>query len=283
MQGQYRKRRWQRYKCKEGELFMSLLNLTLYQGAKRARFNHGWLQSQHTFSFGEFYDPSRMGFHSLRVINEDKIAPGTGFPTHSHKNMEIITFMIDGVLEHKDSMGHTAQIKPGEIQYMSAGSGVTHSEFNASAQSPAHLLQIWIETNLPNAKPQYKQTTFSLETRGIQKLVGTKNVGISFPIRQETSIHLLQLQENETSIINFEKDPWIQETGNHFWLQVAQGEFSVNDKNQTTIQIESGDALHFSKELNDSSTNDSGTNDSMTFKGTKKLNQILIFQVTEKN
>src|SRR5574340_1233282 len=143
---------------------------------ERGHFNQGWLDTYHTFSFDQYYDPSFMGFRSLRVINEDRGQPGMGFPTHPHRDMEILTYLLEGALQHRDSMGTGSVLRPGELQRMSAGTGITHSEFNASRIEPVHLLQIWLLPERKGLKPSYEQKAFpEAERRGRLRLVASQD------------------------------------------------------------------------------------------------------------
>jgi len=160
--------------------------LTIRHSRERGHFNHGWLNTYHTFSFDQYYDPRYMGFRSLRVINEDFVAPGRGFPTHGHRDMEIITYILEGALKHEDSMGNGSVIRPGDVQRMTAGTGVRHSEKNASNTERVHLLQIWILPNAENLTPGYEQKAFSDEERRAQLRLIASGDG------RDDSVHLNQ-------------------------------------------------------------------------------------------
>ena len=173
----------------------SLPVLTVRRGSDRGHANHGWLDTHHTFSFGDYYDPEHMGYRSLRVINDDRVAPGGGFPTHPHRSMEIFTYVISGRLEHKDSMGNGRVIQAGEFQYMSAASGVQHSEFNPSSDEPVHLLQIWITPARPGGEPRYADMDANRLKRpnGLALFAASDGRDGSMAIRQDAEIHFGQL------------------------------------------------------------------------------------------
>ena len=183
----------------------------------------GWLKSMHTFSFGHYHDPAHMGFGALRVINDDHVIPGAGFETHPHRNMEIISYVLSGELAHKDSMGNGSTIKPGEVQLMSAGTGVTHSEFNASSSEQVHFLQIWITPSETNTEPGYQQQAFDTEKMQDQFLlvVSPDGEGGSLVIKQDTRLLLGRFSEGSTC--EFKADP-----SRKYWVQVTKGRAHVN-------------------------------------------------------
>jgi quercetin 2,3-dioxygenase len=195
------------------------------KSADRGHADHGWLKAKHSFSFGDYHDPDHMGYRVLRVINEDRVLPSNGFGTHPHRDMEIITYILEGALEHKDSMGTGSIIRPGDVQYMSAGSGVLHSEFNPSDKEGVHLLQIWILPDEKGAKPQYSQKTYSTEDKlGKLKLVASKTgEGGSIAIRQNAKLYASLLNEGQTTELSLS-------SGRHAWIQVARGSIEVNGK-----------------------------------------------------
>jgi quercetin 2,3-dioxygenase len=188
--------------------------ITVRRANERGTANFGWLDSRHTFSFGEYYDPVQMGFGPLRVINEDRVSPGQGFGTHGHKDMEIISYVLDGALEHKDSIGTGSVIRPGDVQIMSAGTGIRHSEFNHSKAEPVHFLQIWVMPNRRGIAPRYEQKTFpDAEKRGRLRLVGSSDGRDgSVVIHQDVQVFATLLNEGEslTYALASERKCWIQ-------------------------------------------------------------------------
>ena len=210
---------------------------TLRRSDERGHVNHGWLDTYHTFSFGGYYDPNHMGFRTLRVINDDKVAPGEGFGTHPHRDMEIITYVLDGALEHKDSMGNGRIIRPGEFQYMAAGSGVTHSEFNPSKKEWVHLLQIWIMPERRGIKPQYAEKSAGDVKEGEVALIASKNGrNGSMAINQDADLWLARLTPGRKATHRLE-------AGRHAWVHVAQGALVVNGET-----LRAGDAVGLSNE-----------------------------------
>ena len=190
---------------------------------ERGHFNFGWLDTYHTFSFGDYYDPRYEGFRSLRVINEDRVHPGRGFPTHPHRDMEIITYILSGALEHRDSMGTGSVIRPGDVQRMSAGTGVTHSEANPSTTEPVHLLQIWLLPRERGIRPSYEQKAFAeREKRARLRLVASADGRDgSVRINQDASLHAALLAPGEE--VTHRLAP-----GRAAWVQVARGAVTLN-------------------------------------------------------
>jgi quercetin 2,3-dioxygenase len=189
----------------------------------RGHFDFRWLNTFHTFSFGDYYDPSFMGFRSLRVINEDFVRGGRGFPTHGHRDMEIITYILSGALEHRDSMGTGSIIRPGDVQRMSAGTGVTHSESNPSREEAVHLLQIWLLPAETGLEPSYEQKLFSEEQkRGRLCLIASRDGREgSVKVHQDASVYATVLSKDEEVVHALAP-------GRHAWLQVARGEITAN-------------------------------------------------------
>ena len=207
--------------------------LKVKKSNSRGQGDHGWLKSSHSFSFANYYDPKNMGFRDLRVINEDYIAGGMGFGAHPHKDMEIITYVVKGALEHQDSMGNKSVIRPGEVQHMSAASGVVHSEYNKTPDEEVHLLQIWIMPNQNGGKPQYGQKSFDdMLTSGKLVLVASPDGREgSIPIRQDANLFVARPKTGATL-------EWQVPTGRALWLQVVKGELAVNGQ-----LLAAGDAL----------------------------------------
>jgi redox-sensitive bicupin YhaK (pirin superfamily) len=205
---------------------------------ERGHANHGWLNTYFTFSFADYYDPKHVQFRTLRVLNDDRIAAGAGFPEHPHRDMEIITYVLEGGLAHRDSMGNGSVIRPGDVQYMSAGTGVTHSEFNASKSEPAHLLQIWMLPEKKGLKPVYGQKNFAeSEKRGKLRLVASPDGRDgSVTIRQDNELYATVLGKGESARHELKPD-------RHAYVQVARGSVKLNGK-----ELQEGDGATISEE-----------------------------------
>ncbi len=201
----------------------------------RGHANHGWLDTYHTFSFSTYQDPKHMRFRSLRVMNEDFVAPGQGFGTHPHHDMEIVTYVLEGALEHKDSMGNGEVLRPGEFQRMSAGTGITHSEFNPSSTEPVHLYQIWLFPERKGIEPSYEQKRFPEEERHNRlRLVASRNAEDgSLRIHQDARIYLSSVDAGRS--VEYQLQP-----GRHAWLQVLRGHVSLNG---TALDTSDGGAV----------------------------------------
>ena len=199
--------------------------ITIRHAKERGVANFGWLDSRHTFSFGEYYDPAKMGFGPLRVINEDRVSPGQGFGTHGHKDMEIISYVLEGALEHKDSIGTGSVIRPGDVQVMSAGTGIRHSEFNHSKTEPVHFLQIWVMPDRQGIAPRYEQKTFpDAEKRGRLRLVGSSD-------GRDGSVVIYQDVELLASLLTAgEKVTHALASGRKSWIQVVRGAVALNGR-----------------------------------------------------
>jgi quercetin 2,3-dioxygenase len=231
--------------------------ITIRPAQERGAANFGWLDSRHTFSFGEYFDSSQMGFADLRVINEDKVSPGKGFGTHGHRDMEIISYVLEGALEHQDSIGTGSVIRPGDVQRMSAGVGVMHSEYNASQTEPVHFLQIWILPDQKAISPGYEQKNFTeVEKRGRLRLIGSQNGHDgSITIHQDVNLYASILQDGETvkhTLAN----------GRVAWLQVARGTVHLNDR-----LLSAGDGAAISQESQ------------ITLQGTTDATELLLFDM----
>ena len=206
---------------------------------ERGHTKLSWLDSRHTFSFDQYYDPSYMRFRHLRVLNEDRVAPGQGFPTHPHRDMEILTYVLAGELEHRDSMGNGSVIRPGELQRMSAGTGITHSEFNRSEREPVHLLQIWILPRERGLTPSYEQrATLAEEKRNQLRLVAAADPGEGL-VRVHQDVELYVAQMHPGKQVAHRLTP-----GRHAWLQVARGRVTLNGS-----PLDAGDGAAVSEEL----------------------------------
>ena len=211
--------------------------MTIRKANERGHADHGWLNSYHTFSFANYYDPKWMGFRNLRVINDDTVAPGAGFGEHPHRDMEIISYVLDGALEHRDSMGNGRVINPGEFQYMAAGTGVVHSEYNPSKRDPVHFLQIWIQPDATGTKPAYGEKAYSSAAPGRLNLVAS-NSGRdgSLRINQDADLWLAKFSDSEA--LTYELKP-----ERHAWVHVAEGSVELNGQ-----KLSAGDGAAISQE-----------------------------------
>jgi redox-sensitive bicupin YhaK (pirin superfamily) len=236
--------------------------ITLRRANERGRANHGWLNSHFSFSFADYYDPAHMGFRSLRVINDDRVAPGKGFGTHPHRDMEIITYVLEGALEHRDSLGTGSVIRPGDVQRMSAGTGILHSEFNPSPDEPVHFLQIWILPEQAGIKPSYEQKNVPVEERrGKLRLIAAPDASAdkdagngAVRIHQDARIYSTVLEAGEEVTHDMQPE-------RHAWIQVASGSVMLNGQ-----LLETGDGAAVSDE------------DRLTIEG-KEMAELLLFDL----
>ena len=214
--------------------------IMIRKAEERGHFDFGWLNTYHTFSFDQYHDPNHMGFRSLRVINEDFVQAGHGFPTHGHRDMEIVTYILSGALEHRDSMGNGSIIRPGDAQRMSAGTGVRHSEANPSQDTPVHLLQIWILPNEQNLRPEYEEKKFSDDEKRnkLRLIVSPDGSDGSVKIHQDANLYASLLDEGQGV-------GHVLDSGRHAWLQVAAGSVNLND-----VSLKQGDGAAVSQESN---------------------------------
>jgi hypothetical protein len=221
---------------------------------ERGHANHGWLDSYHSFSFADYYDPAHMGFSVLRVINEDRVTPSMGFPTHAHRDMEIVSYVLEGALEHKDSMGNGSVIRPGDVQRMSAGTGVRHSEYNASKAEPVHFLQIWILPKSNGIAPGYEQKHFAPEDlNGRLRLIASPDGRDgSVTIHQDTSLYATKLTDNAS--VTHSLAP-----GRKAYIHVARGVVTVNGQ-----MLTAGDSVKIEKE-NQVALSTSGAGEALLF------------------
>ncbi len=215
--------------------------IAVRHAADRGAANFGWLDSKHTFSFGNFYDPEHMGFGNLRVINEDRVQPGRGFDTHSHQDMEIISYVIEGALEHKDSMGNRSVMNSGEVQRMTAGTGITHSEFNHSADELVHFLQIWILPEKQGLEPGYEQKTYSSDNKKNQlRLIASPNGREgSLTVHQQLDVYASVLDQGVRLTHRFDD-------GRRGWIQIVRGTVDVNGE---TLNAGDGAAIDGTSDL----------------------------------
>lgn len=232
--------------------------ITIRPANERGAANFGWLDSRHTFSFGNYYDPAHMGFAALRVINEDKVAPSKGFGTHGHRDMEIVSYVLEGALEHQDNIGNGSVIRPGDVQRMSAGTGILHSEYNHSSTDPVHFLQIWILPEQTGIDPGYEQVHFAdADKQGQLRLVGSRDGRDgSVTIHQDVSLYAAKLASGEAT-------DYPLPSGRAAWVHVAQGVISLNGHT-----LAAGDGAAIANETH------------LTFTGISDDAELLLFDMT---
>ena len=209
------------------------MNLTVRRSGERGFADHGWLVARHSFSFADYYDPAHMAFRSLRVINQDLVAPGMGFPAHGHKDMEIFTYVLEGAIEHKDSMGNHAQLKPGQIQVMSAGSGVKHSEVNPSKTERLHLIQVWIMPDRANLAPRYAEWTPTVEQLDAPKVLIISNDGREGSAHISQDANVYRVKSKSAGTISHDL-----RAGRGLWFQLIGGEVEIGG-----VKLSPGDAV----------------------------------------
>ena len=211
--------------------------ITIRKSEDRGHANHGWLDTHHTFSFANYFDPDHMQFRSLRVINEDRVSGGQGFGRHPHRDMEIISYVVSGVLEHQDSMGNRARMKAGDVQRISAGTGIQHSEYNGSPVEPVHFLQIWISPDERGVNPEYAEKSFSRIEPGTWHLIASKSGrDSSLPIHQDANVYIAKLNAADVLQHGFT-------AGRSGWVQLIEGRLSVNGE-----ELHAGDGAAISGE-----------------------------------
>ncbi len=231
--------------------------ITIRKSDDRGHFDHGWLDTRHTFSFGDYWDPAHVNFRALRVLNEDRVVPAAGFGTHGHNDMEIVSYVLSGRLAHKDSLGTGSTIVPGDVQYMSAGTGVKHSEFNDSKTDPVHFVQIWIVPDRRGYEPRYGQKTFEESAKKGKLLLvasGTGDDG-SLAVRQDVNLYATILDGGRSVRVSIAE-------GRHLWVQALRGEAEVNGH-----KLSAGDGLSASAET------------SFTLRGAGDEAELLVFDL----
>lgn len=231
--------------------------ITLRPGAERGHFQHGWLDSWHSFSFADYHDPNHMGFRALRVINEDRIQPGQGFAAHSHRDMEIMTYVLEGTLEHKDSLGTGSVMRYGDVQRMSAGSGITHSEFNYSQTEPVHLLQIWIVPNKHGIAPGYEQRSFSVDVKRSSACLVAAGDGRDGAVRLQQDVDIY------ACIVAVDQHIAYSPIRRNVWVQVACGSVDIQG-----VRLTAGDGAAVSDET------------MLAITGVAEESELLLFDLT---